>query len=89
MNCDSWDHPLVSPIYGDLRGLPPTCLIAGDEDALVDDNRAFAQKLRDAGVPVNFQVYEAMPHAFYCFSGLIPQEQKALEQMAGFFKGLK
>ncbi|MCE9624646.1 MAG: alpha/beta hydrolase [Deltaproteobacteria bacterium] len=89
VNCDAWDHPLVSPLYGDLRGLPPTCLIAGDEDPLVDDNRAFAQKLRDAGVAVDFKVYEGMPHAFYCFSGLVPQEQAALEQITRFLSSLK
>jgi len=88
VNCDAWTHPLVSPIYGDLRGLPPTCLIAGDEDPLVDDNRAFAAKLRETGVALDFKVYEGMPHAFYCFSGLIPQEQAALEQMTRFFRGL-
>ncbi|KAB2843205.1 alpha/beta hydrolase [bacterium] len=89
VNCDAWTHPLVSPVYGDLRDLPPTCLIAGDEDPLVDDNRAFAAKLREAGVTLDFKVYEGMPHAFYCFSGLVPQEQAALEQMTAFFRALR
>ncbi len=44
-----WDHPHVSPARGDLRGFPPTLIVAGTADPMIDDNRAFAQKLRDAG----------------------------------------
>jgi len=88
VNCELWDHPLVSPLYGDLKGLPPTCLIAGGEDSLCDDNRAFAKKLQESGVKIDFKLYEHMPHAFYCFTGLIPQEQESLEQMTRFLKGI-
>ncbi len=53
-------------------------------DPLCDDNRAFAEKLREAGVTLDLKVYEGMPHAFYCFSGLIPEEQAALESLQAF-----
>lgn len=87
-NCDEWDHPLVSPIYGDLRGLPPTCIIGGEEDPLADDARAFAKKLQESEVKVDFKIYEHMPHTFYAFTDLIPQEQESLEQMTRFLKGV-
>src|SRR5262249_52683100 len=46
----NWAHPNASPVRADLRNYPPTFIATGTADPLVDDNRAFAQKLRAAGV---------------------------------------
>ena len=85
-NCDQWTHPFVSPMYGELSGLPPSFVIGGTEDPLVDDNRAFARKLKEAGVETELHVHEGMPHAFYCFTGLIPEEGQALDQLKIFLQ---
>jgi len=87
-NCNQWKQLLVSPMYGDLRGLPPTFLVAGAADPLCDDNRAFAERLKHAGVAAELHVYQGMPHAFYCFSGVIPEEQDALERLKTFLSPL-
>ena len=44
--------PLAAPLHADLRGLPPTYLQVGAEEALLDDSRRFAERLRAAGVDV-------------------------------------
>jgi acetyl esterase len=44
-----WAHPHASPARANLRNYPPTFIATGTADPLVDDNRAFAQKLRAAG----------------------------------------
>lgn len=54
----------VSPVFGDLRGLPPTLLQVGARDVLLADNRAMAQRLSDAGVDVDLRVYPESPHGF-------------------------
>jgi acetyl esterase len=81
----NWSHPHVSPARGDLRGYPPTLIISGSADPLVDDNRAFAQKLRDSGNQhVELLVSEAMPHGYYFFPGLFRQGDDAFAAIARF-----
>jgi acetyl esterase len=52
----NWTHPHVSPMRGDLRGYPPTLVISGTADPLVDDNRAFVQKLRETSGAATIQI---------------------------------
>ena len=56
--------PDVSPIFGDLRGLPPTLLIVGALDVLLEDNLAMAARLSAAGGDVDLRIYPASPHGF-------------------------
>jgi acetyl esterase/lipase len=56
--------PDVSPVFGDLRGLPPTLLIVGASDVLLEDNLAMAARLSAAGNDVDLRIYPASPHGF-------------------------
>lgn len=56
--------PLVSPIGADLEDLPPAFLTVAECDILADENRAFAQRLSEAGVPVTLQIYSGAIHSF-------------------------
>jgi epsilon-lactone hydrolase len=76
--------PVLSPLFADLRGFPPTLLVTGTRDALLSNTAIFHIALLRAGVDARLLVYEAMPHAFwYHFS--LPETQEALEAMAKFF----
>jgi acetyl esterase/lipase len=56
--------PDISPVFGDLRGLPPVLLVVGSEDILLDDNLAMAARLAAAGVEADIRVYPESPHGF-------------------------
>jgi acetyl esterase len=56
--------PDVSPLYGDLRGLPPTLLLVGTLDVLLEDNLAMAARLSAAGNEVDLRVFPESMHGF-------------------------
>jgi acetyl esterase/lipase len=80
----NWAHPHASPARADLRNYPPTLIATGTEDPLVDDNRAFAEKLRAAGTRVEHFVREGMPHGFYFFPAMFKQGDEAFATIAKF-----
>jgi acetyl esterase len=57
-------NPDVSPLYGDLRGLPPTLLIVGALDILLEDSLAMAARLSAAGNEVDLRLFPESPHGF-------------------------
>jgi acetyl esterase/lipase len=80
-----WTHPHVSPARADLRGYPPSLIVSGTHDPMIDDNRAFADKLRDAGCRlVEHFVRDGMPHGYYFFPGVFKQGDEAFGAIRDF-----
>lgn len=77
--------PLLSPIYGDLRGFPPTILTTGTRDLLLSNTVRTHRKLRQAGVEAALQVYEGQSHAHYYRDDTAPETKEAFEEIAAFF----
>ncbi len=77
--------PLVSPVYGDLAGFPPTILISGTRDLLLSATIRTHRKLRSAGVEADLHVYEGMSHAMYLTSFPSPESRDGLGEIARFF----
>ena len=61
------DHPLLSPLFADLGGLPPTLVHVGSREVLLDDSREFARKARALGIAVTLEVHTGLWHAWPVF----------------------
>ncbi len=78
--------PLVSPLFADLRGLPPLLLQVGSEEMLRDDNFRMAAKAREAGVNATFEEWQDMIHVWHMFSHRLADARKALERIGAFVR---
>lgn len=79
-------NPLISPIYGDLSNLPPMLIYAGSHEALVFQNRDFVQKAKDAGVDVQYEEYEGMPHVWMFYDPTLPESIKSYGEITVFIR---
>ena len=77
--------PMLSPVYGDMHGFPPTILTTGTRDLLLSSTVRVHRKLRQAGVDAELQVYEGQSHAQYMRDGNAPETKEAFEEIARFF----
>jgi epsilon-lactone hydrolase len=77
--------PMLSPVYGDMKGFPPTILTSGTRDLLLSNTVRVHRKLRQAGVEAQLQVFEGMSHAHYIRDDTAPESKEAFEEIAAFF----
>jgi monoterpene epsilon-lactone hydrolase len=77
-------QPLASPLYADLRGLPPLLMQVGDAEVLLDDTLRVAEKAQAAGVDVTVDVYPEMIHIFQLFAPVLPEGQQAIDRIGAF-----
>jgi monoterpene epsilon-lactone hydrolase len=77
--------PLLSPIYGDMSGFPPTILTSGTRDLLLSNTVRVHRKLRQAGVDAALQVFEGQSHAHYYRDDTAPETKEAFGEIAAFF----
>jgi epsilon-lactone hydrolase len=77
--------PMLSPVYGDMSGFPPTLLTTGTRDILLSSTVRVHRKLRQAGVEAQLRVYEGQSHAHYMRNVNAPETREAFEEIARFF----
>ena len=76
---------LLSPVYGDVSGFPPTILTSGTRDLLLSNTVRMHRRLRQAGVEAVLQVFEGQAHAQYYRDAAAPESREAFEEIASFF----
>ncbi len=76
--------PYISPLFGDLKGLPPIYINAGENDELFDDAKKFAEKAKFAGVETTFYGGEGMIHCYPLLAPMFPEATKAMNEIVNF-----
>lgn len=79
--------PLLSPIYGDFSGFPPTFLVSGTRDLLLSNTVRVQRKLLQAGVPAQLEVEEGQSHGQYLYAATVdaPEALELYSHLGHFF----
>jgi acetyl esterase/lipase len=77
--------PMLSPIYGDLHGFPPTILTTGTRDLFLSNTVRVHRKLREAGVIADLIVFEGLAHAQYLFIPDAIESKEHFAEVGAFF----
>lgn len=80
------DDPLVSPLFGDLAGLPPLLIQVGDAEVLLSDSTRIAERAEAAGVAVTLEIWDDMPHVWQAFAGFLPEADEAIAHIGQFVR---
>ena len=78
-------NPLISPLFADPVGLPPTLIQVGEDEILLDDSTRLEKKMKAAGVDVHLEVWKGMWHVFQAFAPFAPESQQAIKNIGLFF----
>ncbi|MEO6724205.1 MAG: alpha/beta hydrolase [Blastocatellia bacterium] len=79
--------PLVSPLYGDLIGLPPMLIYVGDTEVLLDDAVRFAERAERHGVKVELRIEKQLPHVWPVFVAFgLPESRQTISEIAEFVR---
>ena len=79
-------NPGISPIFGDLRELPPLLIQVGSHEILLSDALRLASRAAISDVPVTLDVTPGVPHVFQAYAGLLDEARAALDRAADFVK---
>jgi epsilon-lactone hydrolase len=78
--------PGISPIFGDLSGLPPLLIQVGSHEILLSDALRLAGRAATADVQVTLEVTPGVPHVFQAYAALLDEAGAALDRASSFLK---
>jgi epsilon-lactone hydrolase len=78
--------PYISPLYGNLTGLPPTIIQVGSDEVLRDDAVRMADRMRAAGCQVKLEIWPRMPHVWHLYVPVIPEARRAIDRIGAFVR---
>lgn len=79
-------NPVISPVRGDLSGLPPTLLHASAHEMVFDDSVRYVAKAQESGTDATLQSWSHLCHVWHIFDQMLPESGQALEEIAKFLK---
>lgn len=80
--------PLLSPLYGDLSGLPPLLIQVGTAEILEDDSARFAARAEAAGVVARLERWPDMIHVWQRHAATLPEAQQAIDGIGAWVRAL-
>ncbi len=78
--------PLASPLYADLKGLPPMLIQVGTSEVLLDDSTRLAERARQAGVEVVYEPWENMIHVWQIFVPMLDEAKQAVDRIGEYVR---
>jgi epsilon-lactone hydrolase len=81
------NNPLISPLFGDLHGFPPTLIQVGSAETLLSDATRLAEALGAADVEVNLEIWPHMIHAWPVWNAALSDGRLALDHAGAFIRG--
>jgi monoterpene epsilon-lactone hydrolase len=78
--------PYISPLYGDLRGLPPLLMFVGGDEGILDDAVRFTDKAEKAGVDIKLIVGEGQIHCYPLLPDFIPESKQGMDEIGAFIR---
>ncbi len=76
----------VTPFYSDMTGLPPVLIHVGSNELLVDDSLTIAQRIEQAGTPVELKVWPDMVHCWQLYGPMLEESMQSIKEIAEFVK---
>lgn len=73
--------PLLSPLYGELEGLPPVFIHAAEYDVFLSDATRFAEKAKESTVEVQIKIWDKMWHIFPMQEKIVPESKRAMNEL--------
>lgn len=83
---DELRNPLVSPVYGDMSGLPPICIQVGADEILLSDSTRAAEKIKAGGGEVVMEIWPGMWHVFQMFVCQMPESRAAIAKLGAYIR---
>mgnify|MGYP001818785622 CR=1 FL=1 len=78
--------PLVSPVFANVAGLPPTFIQVGDDEILLSDSTRLAENMQAAGLDVEIEIWPGMWHVFQLFIGKMPESRRAVRRIGAYLQ---
>jgi monoterpene epsilon-lactone hydrolase len=79
-------NPLASPIYAELKNLPPILIQVGSDEILLSDSINYANLAKDAGVDICLEIWDDMQHVWQFAGNLVPESRKAISSIGNFIE---
>lgn len=79
-------NPLASPVYADVRGLPPLLILVGDHEVLLDDSTTLTARARSVGVDVELGAFDGLHHIWPVLAPDTAEGKEATDLMNGFIR---
>lgn len=79
---ESPTNPYISPVYGDLSGLPPLLIQVGSEEILLNDAQRLAEAAQRRDVDCTLEIYNSLWHVFQVHAGQLDRATQSLNAMA-------
>lgn len=78
--------PRISPLFDDLKGLPPMMIHVGSEEILLSDSERLAQRAEAAGVDVSLHCFDGLWHDFQLHAGQLAEADASIAELGQFMR---